>query len=68
MKTAVANPPTASNGMSMPSRSSTILGNATEIVLNTKPALSATMTNSTAMMAAIVGDSKTSGARERAAA
>ena len=65
--TAVVRPPTATSEIPLPTRSSTIFGNATAMVLNTRPALSATTTKSPKTMAATVADRATSGALEREA-
>src|ERR1700733_12004052 len=58
--TAVVRPPTASSEISLPTRSSTIFGSETEIVLNTKPALNATMTKRANSVTAIGNGSDTS--------
>ena len=66
--TAVVRPPTATSEMSLPTRSSTILGNATDRVLNTSPALSATTTKRPKIVAATGAERATSGDVLRAAA
>ena len=62
--TAVVRPPTSTSEIPLPIRSSTIFGSATEIVLNTTPALSATMTKSAKITAAIVGEEHYNVARQ----
>src|SRR5579863_9527993 len=65
MKTAVVNPPTATSEI-LEIRSSTIFGKATESVLNTNPADSATTTNRPNSATATVLDTPTSGDALRA--
>ena len=66
--TAVVKPPTSTSEMPPPTRSSTIFGSATEMVLKTSPALSATTTNRPKIIAATGVDSATSAAALRVAA
>ena len=65
--TAVVRPPTSISEMPL-MRSSTIFGSATEMVLKTRPALTATRRNSAKITTASVVDIDTSGDFERDAA
>ncbi len=60
-------PPTAKSEMPLSTRSSTIFGSATDSVLKTSPAHSATTTNRAKITAAAVADNATSGDALRAA-
>ena len=67
MKITVVSPPTSASETSPPSRSSTIFGNATVEMWNTRPALSEITTNSAKMAAPTQGASATSGVDVRLA-